>query len=132
MSPACNSHRVRSFRAELLFYLEDETSIMPSMPMVEYLESPWASMCELSKAMALIALATAAASQASTESRRADLWLLVDTAEELLREIAQDAGDGEALLLLGRSWPAWSLLHRLQRALVRPKPVEDDPSPDGE
>lgn len=118
MSPACNSHRVRSLRAEILFYLEDDSSVMPSMPMVEYLESPWASMCGLSRAMALLALATAAASQAHTDTRRADLWLLVDSAEEELQAIAEDTGSGEALLLFGRSWPAWALMHRLQRVLT--------------
>merc|ERR1712217_401747 len=92
--------------------------------MVEYLESPWSSMCVLSKAMALVGLATAAAPQATTESRRSDLRLLIDNAEELLREIAEEAGDGETPLLLGRAWPAWSLLHRLQRVLTRPRIAE--------
>merc|ERR1711972_387756 len=124
MASACNSHRVRSFRAELMFYLEDEATVMPTMPMVEYLDSPWSSLCHVSKIVALIGLATAAAPQANNDARKDDLWKLVDAAEEFLSEEAVPAGDGEHILLFGRAWPAWALLHRLQRVLTRPKLID--------
>jgi len=121
----CGDERSLEFRVDLTHHVQQSAS-MPAFKAVEYLGATGSNRkCQVARAAAFLALATALASEAKATGPPEELWHFVGHAEAELKLAAVPVE--QELLVLGRLWPVWTLLHRLAVGLAgisAPREVE--------